>query len=306
MAACSDADDLTNCPVCFEEYDLHKRLPRMLLCVHTLCQECLATLIETTPGRIQCPECRKAMKIEARGVTAFQENKYIVSFLQRESERAKNSFLRCNIHNRELTHYCRENDCKELLCYRCQQSNHNFHNVVEIEDQQEVCNEAIAKVSQFIEEKKKELLMSKQLVTYYNDFAIGRIEKARKSFVDLVSTSFQDLKETCQKRTAQNCKILEDLMETIEKKSQSLQEIGLLGSSLDFDLIQKIEQSVAQAWADTNSISIVAYVNKQSTFADNVDDTCGKLVDIMQDLRIHEEQSLAMKIDTGGKLQKAV
>ncbi|XP_038672122.1 E3 ubiquitin-protein ligase RNF183 [Scyliorhinus canicula] len=48
------------CKICYNYFDLDRRAPKMLECLHTFCEECLTTLHvrEERPWRIACPICR--------------------------------------------------------------------------------------------------------------------------------------------------------------------------------------------------------------------------------------------------------
>ena len=64
-----EGDDLTNCPVCLDEYtETGDHIPRILPCFHTLCEKCLEQLV--LADRLDCPECR--LKHPApKGKTSF-------------------------------------------------------------------------------------------------------------------------------------------------------------------------------------------------------------------------------------------
>ncbi len=52
-------DETTNCPICFEPYSTTEQLPRILPCHHSLCEECIETILNRKPkGKLECPECR--------------------------------------------------------------------------------------------------------------------------------------------------------------------------------------------------------------------------------------------------------
>ncbi|KAG7254351.1 hypothetical protein CRUP_013508 [Coryphaenoides rupestris] len=48
------------CKICYNYFDLDRRAPKLLECLHTFCEECLNTLHvrEERPWRISCPVCR--------------------------------------------------------------------------------------------------------------------------------------------------------------------------------------------------------------------------------------------------------
>ena len=79
--------DLTQCPVCFEEYQLDGyHVPKILPCSHTLCEKCLEALIRS--NRVQCPECRIKHQA-ATGRTSFPQNKYIIAHIKTQSKEGK-------------------------------------------------------------------------------------------------------------------------------------------------------------------------------------------------------------------------
>ncbi|CAG6008017.1 unnamed protein product [Menidia menidia] len=48
------------CKICYNYFDLDRRAPKILECLHTFCEECLRTLHlrEERPWRVSCPVCR--------------------------------------------------------------------------------------------------------------------------------------------------------------------------------------------------------------------------------------------------------
>ncbi|XP_062872964.1 RING finger protein 222 [Trichomycterus rosablanca] len=48
------------CKICYNYYDLDRRAPKILECLHTFCEECLHALHlrEERPWRVTCPVCR--------------------------------------------------------------------------------------------------------------------------------------------------------------------------------------------------------------------------------------------------------
>uniref|UniRef100_A0A673I5Q2 RING-type domain-containing protein n=1 Tax=Sinocyclocheilus rhinocerous TaxID=307959 RepID=A0A673I5Q2_9TELE len=48
------------CKICYNFFDLDRRAPKILECLHTFCEECLHSLqlCEERPWRISCPVCR--------------------------------------------------------------------------------------------------------------------------------------------------------------------------------------------------------------------------------------------------------
>ncbi|XP_046718892.1 E3 ubiquitin-protein ligase rnf152 [Silurus meridionalis] len=62
VAACGCADryEEYECKICYNYFDLDRRAPKILECLHTFCEECLHALHlrEERPWRVTCPVCR--------------------------------------------------------------------------------------------------------------------------------------------------------------------------------------------------------------------------------------------------------
>ena len=82
------ADDMTNCPVCFEVYaETGSHIPRLLPCTHTVCELCIQQLIQGKQA-LHCPECRVRHPVH-NGVKTFAQNKYILTHLKRQTIQQK-------------------------------------------------------------------------------------------------------------------------------------------------------------------------------------------------------------------------
>ncbi|XP_068078192.1 RING finger domain-containing protein isoform X1 [Danio rerio] len=77
------------CPVCYQEYDQHSKLPRMLECLHVFCTECLRK-IQLTPlhppdpdsaPSISCPLCRHSTPLQGGDAHSLPCNSRILAQL---------------------------------------------------------------------------------------------------------------------------------------------------------------------------------------------------------------------------------
>ena len=94
--SCNFGDDITNCPVCFEQYtETEEHVPRILPCYDTLCQKCVGKLLREK--FLTCPECR--VKHHAKkGVRSFQQNKYILTNIKKKTSLSSVGFkFRCKL-----------------------------------------------------------------------------------------------------------------------------------------------------------------------------------------------------------------
>ena len=68
-------DDVTRCPVCFEDYgDSEHLLPLLLPCTHTFCSTCIELLMRNS--KLVCPLDQREHDVE-QGVITFAQNRYI-------------------------------------------------------------------------------------------------------------------------------------------------------------------------------------------------------------------------------------
>ena len=100
-------DDLI-CPVCFDVYIS----PRLLPCVHSVCIECIAKLINKYGKNFPCPLCREIIRAPSEGAPGFKRNIYISD---EELIRARKGEL----HGAECQKTGHEGKPLELYCYLC-------------------------------------------------------------------------------------------------------------------------------------------------------------------------------------------
>ncbi|KAM4771694.1 RING finger protein 228 [Rhinophrynus dorsalis] len=64
------------CKICYNYFDLDRRAPKLLECLHTFCQECLNTIHrrEDRPWRLSCPICRHRTVVPDSRVDALPVN----------------------------------------------------------------------------------------------------------------------------------------------------------------------------------------------------------------------------------------
>ncbi|XP_047676916.1 E3 ubiquitin-protein ligase RNF186 [Tachysurus fulvidraco] len=57
---CTDKYEEYECKICYNYFDVDRRAPKILECLHTFCEECLHALHlrEERPWRVTCPVCR--------------------------------------------------------------------------------------------------------------------------------------------------------------------------------------------------------------------------------------------------------
>ena len=168
-----DEDEMTNCPVCFEAYELDgERVPRILPCYHTICEQCGTDLLRGKTF-IVCPECRSKHKASS-GVKTFSQNKYIVLHIRKEKAKKierdsaqlqeKSKAIRmsdepCTVHNKVANIYCVEETCQRPICPWCLKVDHKDHS---FKDLQELKQQMYERLMVKLESLTKDLLERRQ------------------------------------------------------------------------------------------------------------------------------------------------
>ena len=128
-----------SCPMCFEDYHVEGiKLPRQLLCEHTLCSDCIPMLAGCNEtGMFRCPVC-KAPHCMSAGVEPFPVDNRLLTHTNECSNTEMHLLLdeiecteACTKHGERLDHFCNEATCQERICSECLTSGHNGHEVVE-------------------------------------------------------------------------------------------------------------------------------------------------------------------------------
>ena len=224
-------NDLTKCPVCFDEYkESGGCLPRLLPCTHTLCENCLEVLIRQT--KLDCPECR--LKHEAvNGVKSFPQNKYIISHLKKakqikvieNQEEICGTFVMCTEHKREKILFCLEDDCRKQVCIVCFARHHKQHSYVDLELQRQKCEPLLSKITSLTkdcQDQREKFMASKEdlegkIGVIVAEMEVQKekelkkvIEKYQKAMEEEYATSRKDIKEI-EKEVAEIVQFIADL-----------------------------------------------------------------------------------------------
>ena len=96
------------CPLCLYQYNENDRCPRILLCGHTFCTACLATIIRRDKGTITCPKDKQKLKIGRSGSRVSSD----VSLLFSKNYAILD--LVCNLKNPDIS-----DDDSFVLCEVC-------------------------------------------------------------------------------------------------------------------------------------------------------------------------------------------
>ena len=141
-------DDVTRCPVCFEDYgDSEHLLPRLLPCTHKFCSTCIELLIRDS--KLVCPLDQREHDAE-QGVTTFAQNRYILRSGNNSSLDGNDVFAICEQHNRPKSMYCKRAECDIPVCQLCIFQHHKTHEVVYIKHVIDSMKEPFARAAELI------------------------------------------------------------------------------------------------------------------------------------------------------------
>ena len=103
-----------NCNQCDKPFNAHLRVPKLLPnCGHSICNECLNKLTSTTFSTFRCP----FDNIQYPKDQTYNNNLYVMSMLEPQTETEPLKPAQCRRHNRSLDIFC--NRCKEEICADC-------------------------------------------------------------------------------------------------------------------------------------------------------------------------------------------
>ena len=79
--------DITECPICFEEFESPKLLP----CNHTLCLGCLGNVRKEKS--LTCPMCNSKHDVPDEGVVAFSDNPHVTQLIANRKVSSSEPFV---------------------------------------------------------------------------------------------------------------------------------------------------------------------------------------------------------------------
>ncbi|XP_049340982.1 nuclear factor 7, ovary [Astyanax mexicanus] len=147
MASRSFSEEDFSCPVCCDIF----KDPVLLLCSHSVCNECLNKFWETKGSR-ECPVCRRRSSIEHPPRNLVLKN-LCETFLQERSQRSlEGSETLCSLHSEKLRLYCL--DDQQPVCVVCQTSRkHVNHKLCPMDEAVTDCKEELRTALKSLKEK---------------------------------------------------------------------------------------------------------------------------------------------------------
>lgn len=217
------------CSICLDRYENPKVLP----CLHTFCERCLANYIPAHSLTLSCPVCRQTSILPERGVAALQNNFFITNLmdvLQRTPDKhspqtttlnhissvGPGQLLSCPNHGGSVMEfYCPP--CETAMCQECTSGEHGEHPTVPLKD--------------VVEQHKASL--QDQLCSV-------------KKRLPEIDSALLTLSEILQQLTNQKSSIEEDIHSTFDELQKTLnvrKSVLLMELEVNYGLKQKVLQA---------------------------------------------------------------
>ncbi|KAI5615734.1 E3 ubiquitin-protein ligase TRIM32 isoform X1 [Silurus asotus] len=126
MAAVSFLDpdlvrEVLECPICFETYNQDELRPKLLLCGHSVCRQCLEKLLASTINGVRCPFCSKVSRMSS--ISMLADNLTVLKIIDCASSCDSTAGPMCkSCKNRLPRQYCCH--CAVVLCDACKVEGH--------------------------------------------------------------------------------------------------------------------------------------------------------------------------------------
>jgi tripartite motif-containing protein 23 len=139
------------CPICYDHYNDKEKIPRILSCGHTFCQNCLMDL--RTTNILTCPTCRTYFSPEVKQLI---KNFTILDYLYSEKannllkaidakkngealaeESKEEEVIFCAKHPQKKAKYFCETD-QMNICSKCIVADHKGHRVADVGEKKNV------------------------------------------------------------------------------------------------------------------------------------------------------------------------
>ena len=129
-------DSMLECGVCSQNFTVKgDHVPRLLPCSHTLCDKCITNILERNTEDcdiLECPVCKNHHPAENKA-QSFPQNQFILPLIRRMVIHGKlDKNEKCEKHDRVLSLYCDDPECRKPICQLCMLEEHREHNFVDL------------------------------------------------------------------------------------------------------------------------------------------------------------------------------
>ena len=293
--ASDNINDNTNCPVCYEEFDLNQHIPRIFPCFDTICESCIIKFLRQRQHQLTCPQCRAVHQTWNKGVKAFKQNKYIAANLQKMESNSKRKatpekmeYALCKTHNMELTLFCRRASCMKAICSKCLTKDHILHDIIDTEDQHKMYLATGRKAIENITEMYNELWVAKTHMNEGFDRVQAEMDSTKHEIIQYICAEFNKYKITSDGQKMKNAEAMQENLDFLNEKLQTLYDIieelnKQYAETYDVELYENIQQNIQQKLDATSQMtSTIQYQYSAYKTAECrrriASEICGKLI----------------------------
>lgn len=307
------------CSIC----DSFLQNPRMLLCAHSFCENCLSTLMPAggNPDAIdlknlECPNCFQITKLQNVGdllvpskfvsliksLTEDEKEHTLSNLKQRKVnlasfEKDPSSLVtsQCPEHSQPLDHYC--DDCGLVACYECTEGEHMTHSCGK---SVKFLLEDLAHLESLIQPAYQFSARAEQAISQLSQDC-DSIEANKMICTDTVREVFNIVRRVIDQREKAILNTIEKYVETklaqVQKYSKWLSEKQ-----------ERIEKALATTLDLVDEIYTVRIINDKEELTDELDQQEQGILDIEQALFDQKFSSsyIGFKNDNTTKIQKEV
>ena len=290
--ATANEDDTTNCPVCFEAYDLKEdHVPRLLPCTHTVCQACVKCLLNRSS--LRCPECRTIHPAK-NDIRSFPQNKYILANTRRkkiEESTERNAGKKTNMmmenckkHGKELAFYCNEKSCQMVICPLCMLQDHRSHDVMDVQ-QVKKHGEGNTKLKLFLLSSKAKLVTVEEEMRQNYENNINEIKSHKENLIRKLEEKYDKMMQDVKDRMT---KLSHDIHEDISAIDTNIAEIDEVDENTN---AQRIETEVKEKVSGVRIYSHYKY-GKSLWREEDLDELCGRLTERTEEVDFTRDNTI--------------
>ncbi|XP_037074978.1 tripartite motif-containing protein 2-like isoform X2 [Pollicipes pollicipes] len=214
-------ESFLTCGTCLCTYDGAEHTPKLMPCSHTVCLECLARIVASNtrePGTLRCPICRALIPLPTGGAAALPPSFVVNQLLDLMSRQRREVVPKCSTHQTEDLLFCET--CDTVFCALCCESGHGGltdsceHTVVPF-------SIAIKRMSEILLYKANECISKLNKAHDAVQAEIHELEHGVDATFEQISTSFQELIDSLERRRAQ---LLTQVKTTRDEKKSVLED----------------------------------------------------------------------------------
>ena len=262
---------MLSCQVCLEDYEENgDHVPRILPCLHTVCETCLKKLIKE--GSIDCPECER--KHEATDEVRSTPNEYILSSIRKEMKAEREHGIgsdKCPDHGKDLDLYCRQQGCQKGICSSCLLKSHVGHDIVEMDvKKKEAFLKKLDSVSQTLQKKKMIMLDAKDELTKKTNDNLDKLKKKREEITKRINQLMKKVSDDNNHSHAKMNNVITAIDgDLVHLDSVKTSQEGRPISQADTSVIHEVEENIRCNLSGTETYSVSMYKD---------DELCGEVV----------------------------